>query len=160
MSFFLLLNTKEDILKNVGNHMLSVAIDLHIMGKNTMELLWKSMATVSCFGWRKKLTNVVLTNRHPVLYNWKYMFKRIVGNMAWWFCFTFSLHLTVFQFHILVERKKRTVFEKQYCIHSEFNRAIRTNQNKVIQFFKVSQSSWKHVFITCWSFHLKMTIFY
>ncbi len=36
MSFFLLLNTKEDILKNVENQ--TVAIDFHSMEKNTVEV--------------------------------------------------------------------------------------------------------------------------
>ncbi len=40
--------------------MLMVAIDLHSMGKITMELLWKSMATINCFGWRKKLYEEML----------------------------------------------------------------------------------------------------
>ncbi len=45
-SFFVLLNTKEDIVKNVGNTQLLVTIDSHTI---FFPRLWKSMATVNCF---------------------------------------------------------------------------------------------------------------
>ncbi len=45
MSFCLLLNTKEDNLKNVCNQRSALAIDFHGMEK----MLWKSMATINCF---------------------------------------------------------------------------------------------------------------
>ncbi len=37
MSFYPLLNTKEDILKNIVTKQLTVAIDFHSMIRNTME---------------------------------------------------------------------------------------------------------------------------
>jgi len=44
LNFFLLLNTKEDILKNVGNQ--TKTIDFH----GIFSILWKSMRTSSCSG--------------------------------------------------------------------------------------------------------------
>jgi len=38
MSFFLLLNTKEDILKNVGNQTVMVPVDVHSIFFPTMEV--------------------------------------------------------------------------------------------------------------------------
>jgi len=43
MSLFLLLNTKEDILKNVGNKKVDGS---HLLPVGVKQLLWKSMATV------------------------------------------------------------------------------------------------------------------
>ncbi len=39
MSFFLMLNTREDILENVGNKLLLAAIDVHSMKKNIYTVL-------------------------------------------------------------------------------------------------------------------------
>ncbi len=51
MGFFLLLSVIDDILKNVGNQTVDVAIDFHSMAK---KILWKSMAAVNCL-----VTNII-----------------------------------------------------------------------------------------------------
>ncbi len=53
MSFFLQLNTKEDILKNAVNKQLVLAIDFHSMEK----ILWKSVATCNSL-----VTNIAQNN--------------------------------------------------------------------------------------------------
>jgi len=48
MSFFLQLNIKEDILKNVGNQTVECRSDFHSMEEK--KILQKSMASVNCLG--------------------------------------------------------------------------------------------------------------
>jgi len=70
MSFFLLLNTKENILKNVVNQ-LTVAIDFHI-SKN---ILWKSMATMLTV-WLPtsfKISSFVFNRRKKLIQVWSKM---------------------------------------------------------------------------------------
>jgi len=70
MSFFLLLNTKENILKNVVNQ-LTVAIDFHISKK----ILWKSMATMLTV-WLPtsfKISSFVFNRRKKLIQVWSKM---------------------------------------------------------------------------------------
>jgi len=67
MSFFLLLKTKEDILKDVGNQTVNiVAIDFHSM----FLLMWKSMATVNWLTTFFKIFSFVFNRRKKLIQVW------------------------------------------------------------------------------------------
>ncbi len=74
-SFFILLNTKEDILKNFGKQTVDGSHSIFFFH------IWKSMATVNC------LVTHILQNIFFCVQQLKEIHKNIWKNMTKWFIF-------------------------------------------------------------------------